>query len=758
MHWIDSFYSPLPSWVMTVGLLAIVCFMTWQKTGRRFALGICIVLFTRYMIWRALYTLNLDDGLTIGISLTVYLAEAYGYVQLLLFSYQAWSPTERTSPPIETHPSVDIMVTVVDEPLYILKRTLIACLSLDYPKDLLEIYVLDDGGRPEVSSLAAELGVTYRSREDRSHAKAGNLNEGLKRSSGEVIVVFDVDHVPMSNFLTKTVGFFADENVAIVQTAQDFYNPDIFQRSVAPGRNLYNEQALFFRTLQAGRDHHNSAFFAGSSGLIRRSALEEIGGFQTATITEDLHTSLMLHAKGYKSYYLNETLAFGLMPETFEDYTKQRARWATGTAQVLVRDNPFFKRGLSWAQRVDYFGAIHYFFFGFPRIVFLIAPISWLVFSIPAIRAETGALINYFFSAYAASILAIQMISRNTRSAFWSDVHETVMSFAVARASLVGLFSARSDPEFEITPKGGRSDAQSFASASAVGWHVGLFGLLIFGISNGVRQGLGPDPTPGLGISLWWASFNVILLMAAIMPARAQRQVRNFIRHVRSLPCLILDGSEQTEAKILDVSESGVALWIAAPRYALQKNIHIAFGADGDEPLTLKGTVVRQELEPSGGATLGVQFEDLDEPSTQALIRRSFSSPDPQSDKTISGTGVIGSAGSLISVLSRLRERLQPSRRRTPRLPFTKECQLQFDGGVIPGQTQDVSFAGVTAVFPGSHAVRSQVCSLTIEDVELTVSPIESVEQGDETLVRFRIETISKGEPKWREWHQPSSR
>lgn len=756
VQWIDAFYRPFPSLLVSAILLVVVCLLSWRGTGRKIALVSCILLFTRYMLWRALYTLNFDDALSAGISLVLFLAETYGFVQFLFFSYQAWSPTDRQSPPVETYPSVDIMVTVVDEPLYILKRTLLGCMAQDYPDDLLEIYVLDDGQRQEVRSLAAELGVSYRSRTDRAHAKAGNLNDGIKHSSGELIAIFDVDHVPLPNFLKKTVGFFAEENVAIVQTAQDFYNQDIFQRSVAPGRNLHNEQALFFRILQAGRDRHNSAFFAGSGGLLRRTALEAIGGFQTETITEDLHTSLLLHANGYKSCYLNETLTSGLMPETFEGHTKQRARWATGTAQVLVRANPLFMRGLTWPQRLDYFGSIHYFFFGLPRIIFLIAPLSWLVFSIPALVADTGPLINFFFSAYLGSVLSIQIISRNTRSAFWSDVHEAVMCFAVTGATVAGLFSANRPRKFEVTPKGGRSETKSFARASAVGWHLGIFGLLIFGISSGLQQWFEPNPTPGLSISLWWASFNLVLLMAAIIPARAQRQLRNFIRHVSNLPCLILDDSEHTAAKILDLSESGVALWIAAPRYALQKQIQIAFGAEGDEPLILKGTIVRQELEPSGGATIGVQFEDLDEPTSQALITRSFSSPDLQSDQAVPGTGVVGSLGSLLSVLSKISERLRPSRRRTPRLPFAMACQLEYEGTVLPGKTRDISFAGVTAVFPGLHEVRPQPCVLSIAEVELAVSPIESVERDDETLVRFRIETIVKGESTWQSWHQPS--
>ena len=756
MQWIDAFYSPFPSVVVSVSLLVAISLLSWRGTGRKIALAICIFLSTRYMLWRGLYTLNLDNGLSLGISLALYLAETYGFLQFLFFSYQAWSPTERQSPPIETYPSVDIMVTVVDEPLYILKRTLIGCLAQDYPKGLVNSYVLDDGQRQEVSSLAAELGVSYLTRTDRSNAKAGNINNGLKHSSGELIAIFDVDHVPSSDFLKKTVGFFADENVAIVQTAQDFYNQDIFQRSVAPTQNLYNEQALFFRVLQAGRDRHNSAFFAGSSGVLRRTALEAIGGFQTETITEDLHTSLRLHAKGYKSCYVNETLTSGLMPETFEGHIKQRARWATGTAQVLVRENPAFMRGLTWAQRLDYFGSIHYFFFGLPRIVFLLAPLSWLVFSIAALRADIDALINFCFSALIASALTMQLISRNTRNAFWSDVHETVMCFAVTRATAAGLFSANRPRKFEVTPKGGRSETKSFASASTVGWHIGVFGLLIFGIANGVQQWFGPNPVPGLSISLWWASFNLMLLTAAIMSAREQRQLRNFVRHDTRLPCWILDESQQTAAVILNVSESGVAVRIPAPRFALQKQISIAFQAEEDELLTLKGTMVRQELEPTGEATIGVHFEDPDERTIRRLIAVSFSSSDIQRDEATAGAGVLASFWSLLSVLSRLRTRLRPSRRRMPRLPLAKACRLHFEGTVLPGTTRDVSFAGVSAFFPGSHEVQSSACLLSIGDVELTVNPIESVQQGGETLVRFRVETITKGEPKWRAWHQLS--
>ena len=753
----DSFYNPLPSLVISAGLLAVVGLLTWRGTGRKLALAICIFLMARYMLWRGLYTINSDDRLSLGISLVLILAEVYGFVQSLFFAHQAWGPTDRQSPPIESYPSVDIMVTVVDEPLYILKRTLIGCLAQDYPKDLLEVYVLDDGHRPEVKSMAADLGVSYLAREGRVHAKAGNLNQGMQHSSGELLALFDTDHVPAPTFLQKTVGFFADDEVAIVQTAQDFYNPDIFQRSVGRGRNLYNEQELFFRTLQAGRDRHNSAFFAGSSGLIRRSALEEIGGFQTGTITEDLHTSIKLHAKGYKSCYLNETLASGLMPETFEGHTKQRARWATGTAQVLMRENPLFMRGLTLRQRVDYFGSIHYFFFGLPRIIFLIAPLSWLIFSIPGLRADTASLLNFFFSAYMASVLATQLISRNTRNAFWSDLHEVVMCFAVTRAIVVGLFSANKDRKFEVTPKSARSEGGRFESASVVGWHLGLFGLLIFGITNGVVQALGPNPSSGLPISLLWASYNVLLVSVAILSAREPRQLRDFTRHIRRFPCLILDGEEQCDALILDVTESGAAIRIPVPRFALPSGIRISVRDAQDKVLTLNARVVHQELEESGEATLGVQFDDVDESAAQGLIALSFASVDTPFGDAPPGSGTAGSFWSLLSAPMRIRKKPRASHRRTPRLPMVRECLLQLGGVFVAGTTRDASFAGLSAIFPGNQEIGSQVCSMEIEDVELTVRPIDSFKLRGETVVHFQVETIEEGEPTWQAWHQPSS-
>ena len=287
MAWLNEFYSAPVAVPLSLACLAIVSLLSWRKQGRQVILALTLFLYVRYLVWRGIYTLNTADWSGLCISSLVLLAEAYGLVQLIFFTFQAWKPFERTSPPIKNYRTVDVFVTVVNEPLDILRRTLIGCTSQDYPADKYKVYVLDDGGREDVLALARSLGCEYLRREGRDHAKAGNLNHALDRTSGELIAVFDTDHVPTSAFLQKTVGFFDEEKVAIVQTPHHFYNPDIFQKNFHLESELKNEQALFFRVLQSGRDAHNSAFFAGSSGLFRRGPLMEVGGFQTQTITAE---------------------------------------------------------------------------------------------------------------------------------------------------------------------------------------------------------------------------------------------------------------------------------------------------------------------------------------------------------------------------------------------------------------------------------------------------------------------------------------
>jgi cellulose synthase (UDP-forming) len=751
---LDTFFSTPIAFGISGVALFLIGLLIKKKRGRRLLLTISLFLYARYMLWRLLYTIPTDEVATMALGSIVYLAELYGLCQFCFFTYQSWSPTERTPAPITTYPTVDIMVTVVDEPLSILRQTLISCLAQEYPRDRFTVYVLDDGHRIEAQQLATSLGCKYIRRPDRPrHAKAGNLNHALHLTSGELVAIFDVDHIPARTFLKDTVGFFDDPKVAIVQTPHHFYNPDIFQRNLRVGEEVKNEQALFFRALQAGRDTHNSAFFAGSGGLLRRQPLMEIGGFQTQTITEDIHTSMNLHARGYRSCYLNKVLSAGLMPETFDGYLKQRKRWAMGCIQVLLRDNPLTKRGLTMAQRIDYFGSIFYFFFGLPRLICLVAPLGSLLFSTPPLKADMLALTNYFFSFFLASALVMRPVSRGSRNPFWSDVYEIAMCFALSIVALKALAAPRKERPFEVTPKGQRVKKSSATEFSLAWPHLVTFGLLVIGLALGIRhwwQGVGD---PGLPISLFWGSANLLLLTVALFVASEQAQGRQGFRLKRDFAGgLFIDG-EGVPARVVDVNEQGAAVTVDRPIFTLQESVKFALTSSRGVLVTLTARIVRQEPEPSGGVDVGLQFDELDEHTRQVLVDKIYGDPVPWEDTYRLQPGIVSSLRSLLQALTVPWRPLTWNRRSMIRVTGGTLCLITAPSSVWRGRVEDMSFMGVSALFSGSPQDSLVGSLLELPGVTLKVSPVAMIRKRRKTLVHFQVVSIESGKERWRSLH-----
>lgn len=734
--------------------LFVIGLLIKQNRGRRLMLTLSLFLYARYMLWRLLYTIPTDDVATMALGSVVYLAELYGLCQFCFFTYQSWSPMERTPAPITAYPTVDIMVTVVNEPLSILRQTLISCLAQEYPRERYTVYVLDDGHRVEAQQLAASLGCAYIRRPDRPrHAKAGNLNHALRLSQGELVAIFDVDHVPARTFLKDTVGFFDDPKVAIVQTPHHFYNPDIFQRNLRVGEEVKNEQALFFRALQAGRDTHNSAFFAGSGGLLRRQPLMEIGGFQTQTITEDIHTSMNLHARGYRSCYLNKVLSAGLMPETFDGYLKQRKRWAMGCIQVLLRDNPLTKRGLTLAQRIDYFGSIFYFFFGLPRLICLVAPLASLLFSTPPLKADLLALTNYFFSFFLASALVMRPVSRGSRNPFWSDVYEVAMCFALSLVALKALAAPRKERPFEVTPKGQRITRSSTTELSLAWPHLVTFGLLVFGLALGLRhwwQGVGD---PGLPVSLFWGSANLLLLTVALFVASEQTQDRQGFRLKRDFAAeLSIDGKE-VPARVVDVNEQGAAVTVDQPIFTRQESIKFSLTSSRGMLVTLTARIVRQEPKTSGGIDVGLQFDALDERTRRILVDKIYGDPVLWEDTYRIQPGIGSSLRSLFQALTVPWRPLIWNRRRMIRVTGGTMCLITAPSSVWRGRVEDMSFTGVSALFSGPPQDSLAGSLLELPGVTLKVSPVAMVRKRRKTLMHFQVVSIESGEERWRSLH-----
>lgn len=757
MNWLDQFYSLSVSFSLSLGALLVIGLLVRQNAGRQIILGLSLLLYLRYMIWRGIYTIPDQTLAAMVVGWTVFLAELYGLFQYGFFAYQVWSPLDRTTPPMTSTPTVDMMVTVVHEPLDILKRTLVGCLHQDYPKDRFKVYVLDDGPRDEVRELAASLGCAYLRRPDRSlHAKAGNINHALRQSDGELVAMFDVDHVPASSFLKETVGFFEDQTVAFVQTPHHFYNPDIFQRNLRLEQELKNEQALFFRMVQAGRDRHNSAFFAGSSGLFRRGPLAAIGGFQTQTISEDLHTSLILHSRGYQSRYLNKVLSVGLMPETLEGYLKQRTRWAIGSIQVLLRDNPLTIPGLTLAQRIDYFGSIFYFFFGIPRIICLMAPLTMLLFNVPPLNAEVPHMSVMFFSFFIASIIAMRTVSRGSRNAFWSDIYEMTMGFALSWAVLKALLLPWKAQPFVVTPKG-QQVAKSARRELALVWpHLLILGLLVTGIALGLQRWWHAGSTPGIAVSLFWGSANLFLLTIAILVANGQSQARRLFRLPRTCTCELQAGNHIIPATTVDINEAGMALRIRHPLFTQLDSVSVLFTAHSGERLRLTGRIVRQEPTATGDVVAGVQFTDMDDRTMQTLLATIFRESSHWNMAAAFKPSASHSLHSLIKALTVMWKPLISRRRQIPRVSFRTACHVKMVHRSFQGTTCDVSYRGLSVQFAPPLHESLVGAILHLHGVTLKVFPVETTNRPDHTFVRFRVDHIEEGEQQWQDLHLAS--
>jgi len=749
MSWIDQFYSTPIAVPISILALLFIGILGLKGKGRQAMLGLTLFLYVRYLLWRGLYTLNTDDLAGTLISVTLLLAEVYGLIQFVFFTIQAWNPIEREAQPIVTYRTVDIFVTVVNEPLEILRRTVVGCLNQDYPREQYRVYVLDDGQRDDVRSLADSLGCGYIRRTERLHAKAGNINHALQQTSGDLIAIFDTDQVPTSGFLRETVGFFENDRVAFVQTPHHFYNQDIFQKNLRLESYVKAEQGLFFHVLQAGRDAHNSAFFAGSSGIFRRGPLMEIGGFQTDTITEDIHTSMLVHARGYESRYLNKVLSAGLEPETFGGYLKQRTRWAIGSLQMLIRCNPLTLKGLSWVQRIDYLGAPYYFLHGLPRVLCLIAPLPALWFGIAPVHAGVDSIVHFFGSFFLASLVMMRTVSNGTRNAFWSDVYETVLCFSLSVASLATLLRPNKPRPFVVTPKGEKIEEHGIREASFVTPQLIVFGLMVGGLVVGTQAWWEGRAIPGLEVALFWGAANLLLLAIAILCAHEPPQWRNTFRLAHRAPCVVSSGHVRVIGRTKDISEGGVCIQVDEPFLSPSRHVLLQVERPNGAQLVLQGWMISQERVGSR-CEIGVKFVDPSEANSRMIIEEMFSRAEVWEEDPARTAGIWKSLWAFAVAFRVVRLSRRTAKRLFPRVLRRLSCEIQMHGRSYSGQTRNLSFSGLAVAIEGECPDRHSRGLLLLQGVVLKVELIDSMRSGSKTIAQFSIDGIENGEDQWR--------
>lgn len=670
-----------------------------------------LVMALRYFYWRTAETLNFSSSVSTAVSVTLLAAEMLGYLTFILFFWQTNAPSLPESVPVDERdlPTVDVFITIYNEPVEILFRTLAGTTALDYPVGKLRIYVLDDGPRAAVAEMAERFGCRYLARPDHIHAKAGNVNYGLENSAGALVFILDCDHVPVSSFLRETVGFFKDPKVGFVQTPHHFYNPDCYRKNLFLEDELTNEQDLFFRVIQPGRNSDNAAIFAGSAAILRRSALEEIGGCQTLCAIEDLHTGMVLHAKGYSSVFYERTMSGALSPENFMGYLTQRARWTRGGVQLFLLQNPLFKEGLSLTQRAHYFASLLYFFHGWIRVVFLVVPLSFLLFKIPPIISDTWTLVLYFLPHYMLSHHVFHKICKQYRNPFWSDVYETGGSFWLAWTAFITFFR----PEkliFNVTPKGEVGPKEEVFHWHFVLPHIILMGLLLLGIGLATQHLVYSDlKVDAYALTCAWAMFNVVLLATAIEVAREHPHKRVIHRLHRTISCELSFDGTVIAGKTVDISDTGVGVLLDVQSH-IDQHVTLKLFGEGGMETTVEAEVLRSDWLADGTSRVGLRFLNMSHEAACGVIRHMFSPPDSWAAVKHPTLDAWRSFTHIASVTVRKRQKKpSPAKVHGVRMKKTVACELMTPVGPIPALIQDLGSTGAIVCVESKVAPHKRV-------------------------------------------------
>lgn len=541
----------------------------------------------RYILWRSFDTLVYTGPVDFIAMCILYAAEVYAitihFMGLFINAWPMASPTVPLSDDPAQLPSVDILIPTYNEPDEIVLATATAATQIDYPKEKLHIYIIDDGGtenkrnHPEkgmdawerhyrMKRIAADLGIGYITRETNRQAKAGNINHALHYTHGDLILILDCDHVPTHDFLKNTVGhFLADEKLFLVQTPHFFINPCPVEKNLEGVANPSGENDMFYRTIHPAMNSWNSSYFCGSAAVLRRKYLEEVGGICGSTITEDAETAFQLHSRGYNSVYVNKPMVCGLSPESFDDYVIQRSRWAQGMVQLVLLNNPLKTPGLSLPQRISYFNSSFFWFFGFSRFIYFVAPASFLILGLNIYDASWLQILAYAAPFVLSTFVVMNFFYKGTRQPFFSEIYESVQAMFLIPAVISVLLHPRK-PSFKVTPKGVMNQNSYLSPLSAPFFLVILVNITAL-VLAGIKWFDEPILRDVIVVTGVWCVYNLYLALVSLGAFWERKQVRKFHRISASGPVDVhFPRMNQTvTGEVKDISLSGIGFEIAPP-------------------------------------------------------------------------------------------------------------------------------------------------------------------------------------------------
>lgn len=630
-----SLQAQLTLAMFVFAVLLVLYLIGPRHLTRQLFIAFASALILKYLVWRLTSTLPPFDGaVDFAAAVVLFAAELYSILALYLTLFVVIDPLERRPVAVDGTkplPTVDVFVPTYDESVDLVAHTLAAAKAMDYDPDRLTIWLLDDGGTDEkihhrdaavreaarerkadMLEVANRLGVEYLARPRNEMAKAGNLNHGLAFATGELVAVLDADHAPRRDFLMKTVGHFQeDEAVFLVQTPHAFLNDDPIERNLGLARHMPAEHQMFYKALQKGLDSWNASYFCGSAAVLRREALDAVGGFAGLSVTEDCETALELHARGWTSRFVDEPLIWGLQPETFTSLIRQRSRWCSGMIQILLLKNPLTRGGLTVAQRLAYLASCIYWFFPLMRLTFVIAPLLYLFFGMEIFMASVGEFVAYTAPYVLAVVLLQSFLFGRQRYAWMSEVYEYVQSVHLWKFVL-GTIAAPRRPEFNVTPKGFVLDEEKL-STMAPPYFV-IFAVLFVGFVLSMGRILSGEDQSLLFIVTGWNLFNLIIAGMALGAVCDRRERRLSPRLEIERPVVLAADGIAVPCVVADVSQRGFSCRIPAQGAAFGEGtralLTVPLGS-GEETTT--EVRIRRRGARNGEFIVGASFEGADE-------------------------------------------------------------------------------------------------------------------------------------------------
>lgn len=464
----------------------------------------------------------------------------------------------------ENLPAVDVFIATYNEPRDVLEKTILGCLALNWPDA--RVWVLDDGRRQWVRDLCVAKGAGYINRPDNKGAKAGNINHALTLTTAPYVAVFDADFIPRRDFLLRTMGFFEDEKIGIVQIPHSFYNHDPMQTNLGLQHVMPDDQRFFFEAIMPGRDGWDTSFCCGSNSVTRRKLFEDIGGgLPEGSITEDMLLTLASLRQGYVTRYLNEPLAYGLAPESTAAFFVQRQRWAQGAIQIFYLKEGPLGPGLKLRHRLMFLPSA-WITQGLQSAFAILMPILFMLFNLsPMVNVDLAGLVQYLLPLVVSLLAGITLLAPGRYFPLAAQVLAVFQMFRILPVVLQTLVRPRGHV-FKVTPKGsaaGGANWESRVLLSCLFLIAASVAGMIANISADHRIVAQDELLPMVG---FWLLLNMLVMLLVAMMCLERPRVRGEERFEIEQPLSLLsDTGHLITSGRGDISLSGLGMEVAEP-------------------------------------------------------------------------------------------------------------------------------------------------------------------------------------------------